>query len=524
MNPARKAEIQPAMANAATTNGASSGASRGPSQGAQRGTPGGAATPRRSFWQRVNILRPSTIRGQLTLQYTLIFSVILVLAAALLYGLLNAVIYWDIDNELQDEAGRVAQYIQFQNGKPVLADPHDAGEGDLNTIFRIAQISDAQGNLVKQSPELTVLGLTLKRHELKRILAERPSLITHGWPKEEEIRFANVVIYGPGHQPYLLQIGTRLKPINDALDTFLWVLLMLLPVTVVISAVGGFIMSKRTLKPVADMTHAAQQISASNLTQRLPTSGRGDELEELAGTFNEMIGRLEASFRQMSEFSANVSHELRTPLQAMQGETELALVSQAPLGECRRVLESNLEEIDRLNRMVRNLLVLAQADAGEVQPRLEPMDLNELVRDLVEQMQVVADARGLRLRAFTSAPVPLLADALRLRQMMLNLIDNALKYTPAGGRVEVRVERQQGSARVSVRDNGVGISAEDLPHIFERFYRADKSRTRSMVDGCGLGLPMVKWVAELHGGSVLVTSTPGKGSDFVVNLPVVGAA
>src|SRR6185437_9130677 len=249
-----------------------------------------------------------------------------------------------------------------------------------------------------------------------------------------------------------------------------------------------------------------------------------------AETFNAMIARLQQSFDKMNEFAANVSHELRTPLQAMQGETELALLARAPLGECRRVLESNLEEIDRLNRMIRNLLVLAQADAGEMRPKLEAMDLNELVRDLVEQMRVVAQARGVELRAATSAPVPLRADSLRLRQMVLNLIDNAVKYTPAGGRIEVRVERAPGTsgpeARLLVRDSGMGIAAEDLPRIFDRFYRADKSRTRSEagVEGCGLGLPIVKWVAETHGGSAEVSSSPGQGSSFTVHLPLAGAA
>jgi heavy metal sensor kinase len=342
---------------------------------------------------------------------------------------------------------------------------------------------------------------------------------------------------GPGGQRYLMQIGTRLKPINDAQDTFLWVMLMLLPVTVALSALGGSIMAKRTLKPMTDMTHAALNISASNLNLRLPTRGRKDELDELAGAFNAMIARLQQSFDKMNEFAANVSHELRTPLQAMQGETELALIERAPLADCRRVLESNLEEIDRLKRMIRNLLVLAQADAGEMRPRLEPMDLNELVRDLVEQMRVVAQARGVELRAHTAAPVPVRADSLRLRQMVLNLIDNAVKYTPAGGHIEVRVERTPGTAhadkegkeardakevRLQVRDTGVGISAEDLPQIFDRFFRADKSRSRGLAgeDGCGLGLPIVKWVAEAHGGSVEVASAPGQGSSFIVHLPL----
>lgn len=484
-------------------------------------------------WRRLQLpWKPSTTRGQLTFQYTVVFSLILMLAAGLLYGTLNWLLYWNIDSELQDEAARLKPYIRFDHAKPILTyTSQDSDESyDLNTIFFASQIADAQGNLVLQSPELSVFGFSIAPDALRQLMAQQPlpDFTTVGGRRDEEVRLVNTLLVAPDGERYLLQIGARLKPINDALDTFLWVMLMLLPVTVAISVVGGSVMAKRTLKPVTDMTHAAQFITASNLNQRLPTRGRPDELDELAETFNAMIARLQQSFDKMSEFAANVSHELRTPLQAMQGETELALLAQAPLAECRRVLESNLEEIDRLNRMIRNLLVLAQADAGEMRPRLEAMDLNELVRDLVEQMRVVAAARGIELQAFTAAPVPLQADSLRLRQMVLNLIDNAVKYTPSGGHIEVRVTRHQGVAHVQVRDNGVGISAEDLPHIWERFYRADKSRSRlSALDdgsGCGLGLPIVKWVAETHGGSVEVSSTPGQGSNFVVRLPLMGAA
>ncbi|HEY7856662.1 MAG TPA: ATP-binding protein [Terriglobales bacterium] len=473
--------------------------------------------------------RPSSTRGQLTFQYTIVFSLLLVLAAGLLYITLNWILFWNIDNELQDEASLVKQYITFEQGKPVLRSHTQAADEsyDLTTIFNVSQILNTEGVPVKSSPELTAFGYSFEPKDLKGLVAMQPppTFTTMGGKRDEEVRFVNTILLGPRGSRYLLQIGTRLKPINDAQDTFLWVMLMLLPVTVGFSAFGGSIMAKRTLKPVTDMTHAAQSISASNLSQRLPTRGRSDELDELAETFNAMIARLQQSFDKMNEFAANVSHELRTPLQAMQGETELALIARAPLAECRRVLESNLEEIDRLNRMIRNLLVLAQADAGEMRPKREAMDLNELVRDLVEQMRVVAQARGVDLRAATSSPVPLFADSLRIRQMMLNLIDNAVKYTPAGGHIEVRVERvggHHGQAQVLVRDTGVGISAEDLPRIFDRFYRADKSRTRGVagVDGCGLGLPIVKWVAETHGGSVEVTSTPGRGSSFLVHLPL----
>ncbi|MGH9413116.1 MAG: sensor histidine kinase [Terriglobales bacterium] len=480
------------------------------------------------------IWRPSSTRGQLTFQYTVVFSLLLFLAAGLLYFTLNWILFLNVDNGLQSEAALVKQYIHFDNGKPSLSPKaaSDDQDYDLNTVFNVSQILNSEGIAVKPSPELTAFGYSVEPKILKSLVAMKPPppFTTEGERRDQRMRIVNTILRGPNGHRYLLRIGTPLKPINDAQDTFLWVMLMLLPVTVVFSAVFGSVMAKRTLKPVTDMTHAARAISASNLSRRLPTRGRRDELDELAETFNAMIARLQQSFAKMNEFAANVSHELRTPLQAMQGETELALIARAPVGECRRVLESNLEEIDRLNRMIRNLLVLAQADAGEMRPHLEAMDLNELVRDLVDQMRAVAQSRDVELRAETSAPVPLHADSLRVRQMVLNLIDNAIKYTPAGGRIEVRVERAATpagriEARMLVRDTGIGIAPEDLPHIFDRFYRADKSRTSSAagVEGCGLGLPIVKWVAETHGGSVEVSSRPGQGSSFLVRLPLAPA-
>src|SRR6185437_10687252 len=435
------------------------------------------------------VWRPASTRGQLTLQYTVVFSLMLVLEAGLLYFTLNWILFWNIDNDLQNEAALVKQYIRFDQGKPVLlSHAPDLDESyDLNTIFATSQILNVEGVPVKSSPELAAFGFSFEPKQLKGLVAMQPppTFTTMGGRRDEQVRFVNTILNSADGHRYLMQIGTRLKPINDAQDTFLWVMLMLLPVTVVLSAGGGSVLAKRTLKPVTDMTHAAQTISASNLSQRLPMRGRRDELDELAETFNAMIARLQQSFDKMNEFAANVSHELRTPLQAMQGETELALLARAPVAECRRVL----------------------------------------VRDLVEQMRVVAEARNLDLQAHTSAPVPVRADSLRLRQMMLNLIDNAVKYTPPGGRIEVRVERApaagRAEARVQVRDSGVGIAGDDLPFIFDRFYRADKSRTRGIagVEGCGLGLPIVKWVAETHGGSVEVVSAPGQGTSFTVHLP-----
>jgi two-component system, OmpR family, sensor kinase len=274
---------------------------------------------------------------------------------------------------------------------------------------------------------------------------------------------------------------------------------------------------------VKQLTEAAETIGISGLDQRLPLSGTGDELDRLSITFNDMFARLEKAIGEMKQFTASISHELRTPLTALRGEAEVMLLQPHSTEEYRRMLVSQLEEYDRLGRLINRLLTLARADAGDIRMHPTPVDLSQLAQYLVEQLEVVASSKQVMLSIESKEPVYVEADHDWLETVILNLLDNAIKYTPEGGRVTMRVENRGTERMLEIRDTGIGIPPEALPHIFERFYRVDPSRDSSK-EGVGLGLSLVQWIIEQHHGRIEVTSEPGKGSCFTVRLPANNSA
>ncbi len=256
------------------------------------------------------------------------------------------------------------------------------------------------------------------------------------------------------------------------------------------------------------------------MSERLPVVHAGDELERLATDLNRMIERLEESFHQINRFSADASHELRTPLTVLQGELESMAQSNLDLPPATRdTIGSALEETQRLTKIVENLLAISRLEAGEARGRLERLDFAELARSTADQMRLLAEEKHLQLDCNGVEPITIDADPARLRQVVVNLLDNAIKYTPDGGRVSISVIRQDSLAVLEIADSGIGISADDLPHIFDRFYRADKARSRQM-GGTGLGLSIVRSICLAHNGQVKVASTEGQGSVFRVELPL----
>jgi signal transduction histidine kinase len=244
-----------------------------------------------------------------------------------------------------------------------------------------------------------------------------------------------------------------------------------------------------------------------------------DEIGRLTLTIIDMIRRLHDSFAQIRQFSADASHELRTPLTIVRGEIELALRSTKSPDEYRFVLESTLEEILRLTSIIDNLLMLAKADKGLYRPEFSEVNLGSLIEELFEDSEVLASRKNIRISLDIGTPITIVGDRLRLRQLFLNLIDNAIKYTPEGGNVALAVERHNGAAVFRISDSGIGIPEEDLPKVFDRFYRVDKARSREM-GGTGLGLSIAKWIAELHRGTIDVQSELHRGSVFTVKLPM----
>jgi len=262
----------------------------------------------------------------------------------------------------------------------------------------------------------------------------------------------------------------------------------------------------------------AKAIDIRTLGKRLPTRGARDELDDVANAFNDTLARLENSVAEMRQFSTALAHELRTPLTALRGEIELTRLRGGHAEADDRAFVSQIEEIDRLRRLIEQILTLSRAESGQIPLAFTPLDLSELARSLVEQLEPVAQANALTLRCDAVHDVIVDGDAGWLRRLIINLIDNALKFTPPGGSVIVRVSHDSSHARLDVEDTGIGLTAADARRVFERFFRADPSRS-STIEGAGIGLSLVRWIAERHHGSVTVASRPGEGSTFTVELP-----
>jgi heavy metal sensor kinase len=279
---------------------------------------------------------------------------------------------------------------------------------------------------------------------------------------------------------------------------------------------------RRALLPLHEIARSAERISSHNLNERLPLPGTGDELETLAVSLNRMIERLESAFQHISRFTADASHELRTPLTALRGELEAAAQYPQLPREARETIGSALEETERLSKIVQGLLAVSRLDAGEAEMERVALDLAELAASTAEQMRLLAEDKSISLSCNAPEPVMVEGDRARLKQVVVNLLDNAINYTALGGRVRLMVRTVGDRAILEVEDNGTGISKGALPHIFERFYRIDKARSRQM-GGAGLGLSIVHAICTAHGGEVQVDSTEGQGSRFTVRLPLASS-
>ncbi len=292
------------------------------------------------------------------------------------------------------------------------------------------------------------------------------------------------------------------------------------PLILLLASLGGYFLARKSLWPIALMNQQTQRITAENLSARLDVANPRDEVGRLAMTINALLVRLDAAFQEQKRFIADASHELRTPLAVLRGETEVALQQERGPAEYRESLALIKDEAERLSRIVENLFMLARQPVDAPSMIKEPVRLDGLVADCVRAAQVLAMQKGLRL-TIDGAPraVTVDGDDEMLKRMLLNLLDNAVKYTPPGGRISVALGSQNGEARIVVTDTGIGIPVADQPRIFDRFYRVDKARSRAL-GGAGLGLSIARWIVEGHAGSLSVESAVGRGSSFTVELPL----
>lgn len=318
----------------------------------------------------------------------------------------------------------------------------------------------------------------------------------------------------------VVQVAESEFPMQQSLQQLLFIMLLGLPLAVAIAGLGGYTLARRALAPVDNMAERARLITAERLKERLPVDNPNDELGRLATVFNQTLMRLESSFDQMRRFTADASHELRTPLTAMRSVGEIGLRGKREASGYREVIGSMLEEVDRLSLLVDRLLTLSRADSGESTLARERVDLCDLAEEVTIQLEVLAEEKQQSLKVEAGGPTVCLGDPMVLRQALLNLVDNAIKYSPVGGRIVVRVSTSpEGMAVLDVSDTGPGIPAELRPRVFDRFYRADRSRSRENGGGTGLGLSLARWAVEVNGGRLTLESSDGPGATFRITLP-----
>ena len=322
----------------------------------------------------------------------------------------------------------------------------------------------------------------------------------------------------PGGATYLVETGAPMDDVQAELRKWLYFLCAMLPIVAVIALGGGYVLVKRALAPVDQIAASAERISSHNLSGRLPVARTGDELERLSIALNHMIERLDSAFQYSRRFVADASHELRTPLTVLKGELEDLVGMNQWAADWRDRLGSALEEVERLTNIVEGLFAISRLDAGEAAAEWIKFDLGQLVSATADQMLLLAEDKRIKVTCTGTPGVWVQGDRARLKQVVVNLLDNAIKYTPEGGAVALTVSAQNGKAILEVVDNGIGIPPQALPRVFERFFRIDTARSRDQ-GGAGLGLSIVKSICTAHHGNVTASSTPGQGSCFRVELP-----
>jgi heavy metal sensor kinase len=452
-----------------------------------------------------------SIRWRLTLWNTLGLAVLLLGFAALVYGLLRHALYEQADHTL------LAAFAQMEQDPRLTAQPderlrHWVEEWqEHQSLFAVAY--DADGTVRERTEQLAAAAVP----PAPAVAAGERRLQDRAVPAvgRQRVLEGRLTV---GGQPVTLVLMAPLDEVDEELGRLRAVLLTAVPVMLLLAGGLAYALARAALAPIERLRRSTEEISADRLDRRLPVANPHDELGRLTETVNAMIGRLERSFEEVRRFTADASHELRTPLTAIRTEAEVALARPLDPADCQQLLGSILEECDRLTRLSDQLLALAREDARAARREHEPLDLAALVRGVADTMHPLAEARGLRLRAEADGPVEVHGDGERLREVFYNLLDNAIKYTPEGGEVEVRCGRAGRGAAVTVRDTGLGIPPEHLPRVFDRFYRVDKARSREQ-GGTGLGLSIARSIVTAHGGTITLDSTPGRGTTCTVTLP-----
>ncbi|MBZ5658926.1 MAG: heavy metal sensor histidine kinase [Acidobacteriia bacterium] len=458
-------------------------------------------------------MKTISMRLRLAFWYSVMLALALTLFGVSSYFAMRRSIHITVDEELQARSEGVQHLIERAFRVDYTENLEDSlrEHSDLRTGGELLQVSDAQGHWLYRSEQMSQLDVPRP---------QSPAAKAYGLPyKDDPLRVLDRVVTAGNHS-YLVQVATEMDDYNAALYRIRILLLVSIPVFLLCAAFGGYWMSRHALDPVDQIIRTAKNISVQNLSSRLEVPRTGDELQRLSETLNGMLERLETAFKKITQFTADASHELRTPVAVMRTRAELSLRRARSVEDYRDTVAQIHSELERTTELIEKLMFLARTDSGAESIPFARVDLSKIVHEVDTQGSALAEGKHVSFREnLPGHPVWVQGDEHLLRRLFLILIDNAVKYTPSEGTVEVSIMEQNGTAIGQIRDTGIGVAAADLPNIFERFYRADKARSRE-TGGTGLGLSIGKWIAEAHAGTIEVESAPGQGSTFQVRLPI----
>ena len=435
--------------------------------------------------------------------------------------------YWEVEKLQVKKAGKktdVVKKIDTVNFSKIARLWVDEESNAPELLNIIVQIFDAKGTILVSSKNIPG-NITFSRDFFATALQgiHRFDTTTFVFPDAVDlsVRVLTKPVFQDKDIMYIVQVACPLDTIQGALDDFKEILFVLLPLAIFVTGIIGAFLAKITLNPVDRIIKTVQKITAENLKLRIQMPGTRDEIERLAATFNDMLDRLEKAFSSQKHFIQDASHELKTPLTILQGELEVTLKRIRPVTEYEEVLESSLEEIRRISSIVENLLLLARVEDQATGLDVKEFNLQRVLRAAVEDMAGLAREKTLSLNLAADEALMIPGDEQKLKQVFLNLLDNAIKYTPPHGAVSVSaVAAAADTVRITVQDTGIGIPAPELPHIFNRFYRVDKARSSS---GFGLGLSIAKSIVEAHHGTISAESSLNRGTTFIISLPALAS-
>lgn len=490
----------------------------------------------------------NSIRFKIGVLYIVVLGIVLIIYSTILYFSLHYTLYDELDKELSSKAQEVASSIDTYEQSLMIdefslegatqrifelihdySDPDNLSQIERQWLQKVEKFDlrkdylsflNIEGEIIAKTSNMSLFLPKLSQKDIDK-LQEGNQIFRNIYVEKRDMREINAPFFYRPDKLYIIQVATSLKPLIYLLRARLLHIGISIPIVLLFACLFTNLFANRILKPVVEITRTASYITHRDLSARVKAEHIDEEMKYLVDAFNDMISRLEKSFKYISEFSAHVAHDLKTPLAIIKGEADIALRKDRNIEEYKRALMVNLEEVEKMLKVIDDLLLLTKLDYRPEFFEFENFDFAEFLWEICEQTKILAERKNIKVKVnLPYKKIPISANRLHLRRLFFNIIDNAIKFTPQHGDISIDAKREDRKICITILDTGIGIAKEDLPHIFERFYRVDKT-SGCLVAGSGLGLSIVQAIAKLHQATIEVKSFPNKATIFQVRLPIL---